>query len=169
MKRLANILSTGIIILLLIIIGCNFYLLLARNLTANKHPTIFGNLLAVVYSGSMSGTFEVNDIIIVHPKESYSTGDIICFEEGESLVTHRIVEETPEGFVTKGDANNAEDIGKVAQDSVIGTVVFVIPKVGAAQQFVMSLPGLLVLMAVVIIIFFLPEWWEKRSRKGGQE
>jgi len=169
MKKLENILSTGIIILLLVLIGCNCYLLLVRSFTANKNPTIFGNLLAVVYSGSMSGTFEVNDIVVIRSQNSYGTGDIICFKEGDSLVTHRIVEETQEGYITKGDANNTVDIGAVALESIVGAVVFVIPKAGNVQQFIMSLPGLLVLMAAVIIIFFLPEWREKRSRKGGQK
>jgi len=169
MKKLGNILSTGIIVLLLVLIGCNCYLLVVRSFTANKHPTIFGNLLAVVYSGSMSGTLEVDDIVVIRPRNSYGTGDIICFKEGDSLVTHRIVEETQEGYITKGDANNAVDVGTVAFGSIVGAVVFVIPKAGAVQQFIMSLPGLLGLMAAVLIIFFLPEWWEKRSRKGGRK
>lgn len=173
MKKLRSIISSGIIIILVVLIGCGFYLLLVRSITGNKHPTIFGNLLAVVYSGSMSGTFEVNDIVVIRSQNGYKTGDVICFEEGDSLVTHRIVGEIPEGYITKGDANNTEDIGTVVSESVIGTVIFVIPKIGAVQQFLKSLPGLITSMVIVIIIFFLPEVtrrWKSdiQCGKGGQ-
>ena len=42
-------------------------------------------------------------------KKNISCGDIITFPDGAFVTTHRIVEETAEGFITRGDYNNASD------------------------------------------------------------
>lgn len=45
-------------------------------------------------------------------------------------MTHRIVARTGQGYVTKGDANNAQDSGVVPPGRVEGRVIGSIPAVG---------------------------------------
>lgn len=61
-----------------------------------------------------------------------NTGDIIAFEGGDSVIMHRVQEnKVVEGsFVTKGDANDSEDLAEVPYDRLIGIVVRHIPILG---------------------------------------
>ena len=77
-----------IVMLLILLMG--LYPFIARNLLGIDHPTIFGYSSAVVVSGSMSGSIEVNDIVIIREESSYKVGDIISYESGDSLVPRRI-------------------------------------------------------------------------------
>ena len=44
----------------------------------------------VVASGSMSGTIEVNDVIIVKLNDAYQEDDIVTFKNNGSFITHRV-------------------------------------------------------------------------------
>lgn len=93
-----------------------------------------------VLSGSMSPTFNRGDAVVVKKlnraeKDDLSKGDIIEFVSGSKYVVHRIVSVDHDQygnrvFITKGDANNANDVGQVDYDSVIGTVSFIVPYIG---------------------------------------
>ena len=73
-------------------------------------------LLSYVTTGSMEPTMEPGDGFVAVPPElagSIGTGDVIVFDaqeiQGGGLTTHRIVDETDQGFVTQGDANPFTD------------------------------------------------------------
>ncbi len=73
-------------------------------------------LLGFVETGSMEPTIRTGDGFVALPTavvDSPSAGDVVVFDakelEGGGLTTHRIVEETAEGYVTQGDANPATD------------------------------------------------------------
>ena len=93
-----------------------------------------------VLSGSMSPTFNRGDAVVVNKlttreKDELKKGDIIQFVSGTKYVVHRIVDITNDNygnkqFITKGDHNNAVDVGKVALEDVKGKVSFVIPLIG---------------------------------------
>lgn len=90
-----------------------------------------------IVSGSMRPTFEVGDIVIVAKKNPnlLKVGDIIQFHGEETIPTvHRIISAKKEGgkkfFVTKGDANNGPDRKPVSSEKVVGTVIFILPKIG---------------------------------------
>lgn len=59
-------------------------------------------------------------------------GEIITFFEGETVITHRVMEidENAQLFMTKGDANEKQDTQPVKWENVYGTVVFTVPYVG---------------------------------------
>lgn len=130
MKKALKILDVIITVLLLFVIVCNLYIAIARRATGKLQPTTFGFSTAVVVSGSMEDAISVNDLIIDKAQKEYSVGDIISFESGSSVVTHRIVGEKDGGFVTKGDANNTEDRDIVKKENIIGKVVLTVPKIG---------------------------------------
>ena len=73
-------------------------------------------LLGFVETGSMEPTIETGDGFVAVPSAlagEPEPGDVIVFEaeelHGGGLTTHRVVEETDEGYVTKGDANPFTD------------------------------------------------------------
>lgn len=114
-------------------------------------PMPFGFGLAVVMSGSMSPALEVDDLVIVQPQENYAVGDIVVYQSGNSLVTHRVVSWDNGMLVAQGDANNTPD-APVSTDAVQGAVVLRIPFVGAI---VGALKTPVVLGIVVLVAFAL--------------
>ncbi|MEM2111922.1 MAG: signal peptidase I [Candidatus Bathyarchaeia archaeon] len=67
-----------------------------------------------VYTGSMEPAIPVGSIDVIKPvnPETLKISDIVCFKlESESslTVTHRIIDITSQGFITKGDANEDSD------------------------------------------------------------
>lgn len=139
-------------VLALLLVG-NLYLIAAGAITG-EHPTLFGYAAAVVVSGSMSPTIEVDDMVIIHRQDSYSRRDIITYKDGEILVTHRIEDITDGGYITKGDANNTTD-GTISPDRVVGRVILVIPKVGALIAFLRTPFGMLLLVLGGLVVL---EW-----------
>lgn len=146
---------------LVVLVVANLYIIIARSIGGNAHPTVFGYSSAVVVSGSMTGTIDVNDIVIAKKQDSYKVDDVVSFESGESLVTHRIVDEKDGGFVTKGDANNTCDAELLSKDNIVGRVVWVIPEVGKAFEIFSSPGGMALLFIVAVLIFIGPSFLVK--------
>lgn len=151
--RLFSALLTGV---LAVILACNLYTIAARQFLGIQQPAIFGYSSAIVVSGSMSGAIEIHDVVIVRHGAVCVPGDIIMFQSGDSLVTHRIVSEDGDAYITKGDANNTEDSAPTPQSSVLGKVVLVIPKVGILFNFLRTPFGLCLLVLLTIVSLLVP-------------
>ena len=137
--------------------------LAARALLGEKLPFLFGYAGAVVLSGSMEPTISAGDLLVIHREEGYRAGDIVSFWEGGSLITHRIVEKTPEGFVTQGDFNNAPDAALVPPERIAGRVVGRLPRVGNALLFLRTPSGVLLLLAAGLLTVFFPGRLKRRE------
>ncbi|MBR3898350.1 MAG: signal peptidase I [Bacilli bacterium] len=93
-----------------------------------------------VVSGSMSPTFNRGDAAVIRKlttqeKDKLKVGDVIQFVSGTKFVIHRIYDISNDEygnklFITKGDHNNAPDVGKVHLEEVKGKVSFIIPLIG---------------------------------------
>ena len=110
-------------------------------------------MVGVVDSGSMSPTLGTGDGFVSVPREvggELGPGAIVVFRaeslHGGGLVTHRIVGETAEGYVTKGDANAFTDQATDEPPVPDSRVVAVVPQV-AGQPLV--IPGLGVVVDAV--------------------
>jgi signal peptidase len=110
-------------------------------------PKATGAKPLTVLSGSMTGTYDIGDVVIVRPVDpaDLHVGDVITFQpisDNPSLTTHRIVELSygSEGtsFVTKGDANGAIDVEPVTPEQVKGEVWYSVPVVGYASVWLAS-------------------------------
>lgn len=115
---------------------------------------------AVVMSGSMEPALHTGSVCFVDTKkaDSVGVGDVIAFHIQETYITHRIVEETEEGFITKGDANDSNDMWVVQKNDVEGKTIFSIPYIGYAVRALMSKRGKIIFIGVFIVIllsFFL--------------
>lgn len=116
----------------------------------------------IVQSGSMEPAIKTGSVVIVKPQMEYEEGDIISFQsEGErkNSITHRIVGVETSGeekyFITKGDANNATDTNKVAEEMIIGKVLFAVSYAGYAVAAAKEPLGfaLVIVIPAGIIIF----------------
>ncbi|WP_276258737.1 signal peptidase I [Haloglomus litoreum] len=121
-------------------------------------------LLGYVTTGSMEPALSPGDGFVAVPSVvagDPAPGDVVVFRaeevQGGGLTTHRVVDETPEGYVTKGDANpfTDQDGGEppVTEDRIVahafqfGGSVVAIPFLGDAVG------GLQALVAVPFSIF----------------
>ena len=113
-----------------------------------------------VYSGSMEPAIPVGSIVVIKPvdPETLTIGDIICFKiesESPTTVTHRIINITAQGFITKGDANEDPDTWIVKKENVVGKVIATIPYLGYLGHFVRTPIGftlLIIIPATLLII-----------------
>lgn len=160
MKRLftalGRILSLAVTVLLALVLCCNLYITAARQFWGVQQPAVFGYSAAVVVSGSMSGAIEINDMVIVRHGVDCGPGDVVMFENGRSLVTHRILSETKDAYITKGDANNAEDPSPTPKCNVLGKVVAVTPQVGKFLDFLRSPSGMCILILLALASLLIP-------------
>lgn len=156
LKLAGRIVSGMVTALLAFLLVCNLYSTAMQKITGENQVGVFGYSSAVVISGSMSGSIEVNDMVIIHKQDNYAVGDVITFESGNSLVTHRIVEETENGFVTKGDSNNTVDEEVVFMNQIVGCVVFVIPQIGLLIEYLRTPLGMLCLVLFGFLLIEIP-------------
>lgn len=82
-------------------------------------------------------------------------GDIITFQLGENLVTHRIVKIKDGAFVTKGDANDTVDMTDVTTKQVRGKLAFSIPYLGFIFAWFGTKVGKAVLFWVLIVFLII--------------
>lgn len=155
-------------LLVVFIIGNGYFFIMDRVLN-NEDTSVFGYSLAIVTSGSMEPTIGIDDLIIIHDEESYDIGDIITFNNHGSSVTHRIIDHNENGFVTKGDANNAADLDTVAIKDISGKVVLVLPVIGKFVMFLKTPLGMMILMFIGVILILYPFYQRQETldKEGG--
>ncbi|WP_435072870.1 signal peptidase I [Halorubrum sp. HHNYT27] len=112
-------------------------------------------LLSFVETGSMQPTLDPGDGFVAVPTAlagDVGVGDVVTFDaqeiEGGGLTTHRVVEETERGYVTRGDNNPftdqdggepiVQDADIVAVALSVGGSVIVIPHLGTVAMAVQS-------------------------------
>jgi len=113
-----------------------------------------------VFTGSMEPAVPVGSIVIIKlvDPSTLQKGDIICFKlSGPSSITHRIINITNEGFITKGDANEDPDTWIVRKENVIGKVAFIIPYIGYLGYFVKTPLGFLILIVIPATLLIILE------------
>jgi signal peptidase I len=118
----------------------------------DPQKSVFGYRFHNVLSGSMTpqpdsppGGFSAGDLIIVRrcAPESITAGDIVTFAidaDSGTYLTHRVVEVKTRldgrpglWFITRGDANNADD-PPIPADRAVGKKVLSIPGLGTVLQ-----------------------------------
>lgn len=138
-----------------IILGINIYMANARSLVGNQLPMPFGYGVAIVLSGSMEPTLSTGDLIVVKETASVAENDIVVYQDGSSLVVHRVVSVDGDSITTQGDANNISD-DPTPISAVRGRVIFRIPHVGNLLSMIKSPIGTICLIAVAISLVEIP-------------
>lgn len=160
--KLKNIIRFLLLIICGAIIGFNVYFANANSLVGNKLPMPFGYGAAVVLSGSMEPELSKGDLIVVKETDSFDIKDVVVYQDGQSLVVHRIIEINENEITTKGDANNTAD--KPIESSLIkGKVVFSVPYAGSIVEFIKTPIGTILIIALAIILLEVPRLKEKQK------
>ena len=124
-KTIFNILII-VMVFIVIIVSYNF---IQINVLKKQYANFLGYTIFEVSTGSMSGTIEINDVILVKITQDVKKDDIITFFNKNEIITHRIIVDNNDKLVTKGDANTARDIA-INRSDVIGKVIKILPRFG---------------------------------------
>lgn len=163
MKKVYKVISFIVTVLLALILCLNLYMIIRKKVAKDNYPTVGGYGLGVIISGSMTGTINVDDMVLTKRQKEYYVGDIIMFHEEQLLITHRIVGKTDEGFITKGDANNVEDSTVVVPSAICGKIVKIIPKAGKVVALLRSPIGLCMIAIIGFALIVLPGYIQKEK------
>lgn len=132
-------------------------------------PKLLGIQTYNVISGSMEPSISVGSIVYVKNVDfdSLTEGDVIAFESGASVVTHRItsIDSSSKLITTKGDANETEDFVPVAYVNVIGRVVAHVPFLGYIASWLSEITGKIVAVMLLIIGLLLSNASDKKEEK----
>ena len=110
--------------------------------------SVFGGQCFVVVSGSMEPEIPVGSLVYVEgiAPEDVQVEDVIAFYGGRdanAIITHRVVENRiiMGEFITKGDANQTNDMNPVSYHNLIGRVEWSVPQVGMIAQLLTGAEG----------------------------
>lgn len=162
-KFIGTTLVVIVVSIFVVIAGISFF-------SAPDSSGLFGYKGYTVVSGSMEPKIAVGDFIIVEtdPYEEVEIKDVVTFEYNSEIVTHRVVDKTEEGLVTKGDANNIQDQGFVTEDSYIGIKKMLIPYFGYIITFLqkpIAFAIIVALMGVYLIYLYLYPTKEEEEKE----
>ena len=147
-KYLSNILIGILVIFCIYAVICTAFL-------KHKYINVFGHTFFVVASGSMTGTIDINDLVIVKITDEFEANDIITFMKDDYFVTHRVISSQGDEIITKGDANNIED-DPISLEHVVGKVTFILPFSSILQTF-----GAIILVTIIIVVFNFEKIFKK--------
>ena len=130
------------------------WLLIDKTVNKSPVPMFMGVATLTVETGSMSGTIEEGDLIVIKKTNDYKIGDIITFlPEGDKIpTTHRIIGIEDGKYITRGDANNTADTRPIAYDRIIGEYQFSIRYVGLFFRWLGQEGGWIYLAGIVVVI-----------------
>lgn len=149
-KAIIDILTFLVFIVLIVIIIAKVKMMVK----GEEYFELFGYSVFSVETGSMKPVIKENDIIVVkkYKNASYKVDDIITFKLKNDYITHRIVNINGDNLVTRGDANNTNDIENVNIKNVIGKVIKISSKAGIWHK-VFTTPLIIVMIFVTLIMF----------------
>ncbi len=168
---LVKIISAILYVILIPIIIFNFTLILKSFINPHEIPDFLGYKTFVIISGSMEPTIMTEDAILVKEvaQDKIKIGDIISFSQGETIVTHRVIEMIEENgktkYKTKGDNNQVEDKEKISYEQIEGKYQFKINQFGIVTEILKSKITLIILILMVVIMYFYKRRLDNRKQK----
>ena len=134
-----------------IVLGLFVYTQNAKGLLKDKIPMPFGYGMSVVLSGSMESRLSVDDLVIIRATDNYKVNDIVLFQDGNSLVIHRIIEIDGDTVTTKGDANNVAD-EPINKSQIKGVLVYDIAGLGAMVNILKQPVSVFIILAAAFLL-----------------
>ena len=111
-------------------------------------PRLFGCQIYSVISGSMEPAIPTGSLVFIMEgsPEDAQADDVVAFYgamDSASIITHRVVENRVlmGELITKGDANQTNDMNPVPYANYIGRVVRSIPRAGRVAEVLTSSTG----------------------------
>ena len=134
-----------------IVLGLFVYTQNAKGLVKDKMPMPFGYGMSVVLSGSMESRLSVDDLVIIKATDNYKVDDIVLFQDGNSLVIHRIIKIDGDTVTTKGDANNTAD-EPIQKSQIKGVLVYDIAGLGAVVNILKQPVSVFIILAAAFLL-----------------
>lgn len=134
-----------------IVLGLFVYTQNAKGLIRDKMPMPFGYGMSVVLSGSMESRLSVDDLVIIKATDDYKVNDIVLYQDGDSLVIHRIIEIDGDIVTTKGDANNVAD-EPINKSQIKGVLVYDIAGLGAVVNILKQPFSVFIILAAALLL-----------------
>ena len=171
LETIANVISVILSIFLIILI----YNVIQIKLFSKSYMDILGYSIFQVKTGSMSGTLEIGDIIIVKLTKEVNEEEIITYEKEGILITHRIIKKDDGKIITKGDSNNTED-APVMLDEVVGKVVYTFKNIEVWEK-VFKTPEVIILIIITLFLAIISTQIQepigykniKKNNNGGKD
>lgn len=143
-----------------IIIGLFVYSQNAKGIVRDEMPMPFGYGMSVVLSGSMEDRLSVDDLVIIKAEDDYKLNDIVLYQDGNSLVIHRIIDIDGDTVTTKGDANNTAD-EPINKSQIKGVLVYDIGGLGSVVRILKQPITIILMIAAAVLLIELSYAKEK--------
>ena len=151
-KNIIDWIINGFLAFLVIVVG---YYFVQSAILKSPTPSVFGYSYYYITTGSMEDYISIGDIVIVKKTNDYKENEVITFlKEGDSIpTTHRIIVDNGDGsYITKGDANNAEDRLVVYQDEIVGEVVEILEDVDTFTKWILYENGYIYILCFIGVV-----------------
>lgn len=168
MKLFLKVLNVAVTVGLVLIILVSGAMAITAKRSADRIPTVAGFKVLTVLSGSMEPAINTGDVILVKPlapTDVIQENDVITFRANagsDMLITHRVVgivnvNGKPSAYVTKGDANDSNDLSAIPVDRVMGTYRFRVPYFGFLGAFIRKPVGIVLCVIVPGLLLIISE------------
>lgn len=158
--KILNVVFYILMFIVLLAVFFAVYNFVSLRILKKNYTNFFGYTFFEVASGSMTGTIDIGDVIIVKINDDFKEDDIITYRVSDDFITHRVLKKEDNYVVTKGDSNNNVD-NPVKYDMVVGRVVKIIRNVGVWQKVIMT-PKVFISIFVTFMLFSI--YFSKRGR-----
>lgn len=155
-QKIISFILNILLIAVTIIIIIGFYYIYQLKIAKSDYANLFGYTFFEVATASMFPTIEIGDVVVVEITKDVQQNDIIVYKDGESIITHRLIEKNGDELIAKGDANNSED-KPINENMVLGKVIKIVPKLGTWRKVFTSteVVGLIIVLITLLGIVFV--------------
>ena len=124
----------------------------------------FGIKTAVILTGSMEPTLNINDFVIMKKPNSIKVGNIVSYKvnNSDNEVLHRVIKVNNNEIITKGDANNTEDQA-INKNQVTGIYICKIKFLGNVISFIKKPIVFSSIITLLLILLLIPN--KKENKK----
>lgn len=158
-KKAAKVFQTALFVVIIVLILTAVFFMIMNRAKNNRPKFAFGKAILWVETGSMKPEIDERSYILVSSadKKDVKVGDVIVFVCKDkslpvynALVTHRVIEVTETGYITKGDNNPAADSLAVARDDIVAIYDKNLPVCTFFGRIFSSGAGLLIIVAFTL-------------------
>jgi signal peptidase len=129
--------------------------------------------VVIVRSGSMEPAIHTGSIVTYRPAQTYRKNDVIAFENpsaGDKILTlHRVIEvQEKDGqpiYITRGDANQVNDVQPTESSRIKGKMLFTVPFVGYFISWLQTTNGKVILIGIPLLLLIYHEVHSYMHRK----